>query len=265
MSIMKKRTILPVIALCSAFALMLTFSLTSSYLMDKETADNIITIGDVQVSIEESDFDPNSSHPAAAGTVIPKSPKVTNTGTNDEYVFLEIDVPKKNVTLLCESDDVPAGKKVGEKIGTGASVDEIFKIIATPPTVNDVSSIPDNNTPKKIVFDYHSGTSSTEGWFYLNTTTPESAEINGVKYDKFYFGYNKKLAKGQSTKTLFDKVQLKSFIDAELTGTDANVDIKVKAYGIQADEIGINPETNGYLTSENAGKILTILKNKQVM
>ena len=264
MSIMKKRTILPLIALCSAFALMLTFSLTSSYLMDKETADNIITIGDVQVSIEESDFDPNSSHPAAAGTVIPKSPKVTNTGTNDEYVFLEIDVPKKNVTLLCESDGVPTGKTRGQKINNEPSDDEIFKILVSTDTDN--SRITGYSEPNKV-FSYHSGSSDStgrDGWYYIFSETSEIT-IDSKKYTKYIFGYNKKLAKGQSTKTLFDKVQLKSFIDAELTGTDANVDIKVKAYGIQADEIGINPETNGYLTSENAGKILTILKNKQVM
>lgn len=270
----KRRIVFSAVAVFVTIVAVFITRLTISYLMDYERADNIITIGKVEVSLDEGDFPENSI--VAVGGTLTKAPTVTNTGINDEYVFLSVAVPKKEVTLLYE--DTVTGTSPhneGEKISNAEKV-EIFKVIADGALVTNngnVDIVPDSSDPKKIVFSFHKGSNSVAGWEYLNTFTDSCSE----DYDIYYFGYNKKLlaegnADQKTTNTLFDKIQLKSFIDEELsgsyenaTGDGAKVTVIVKAYGIQADELGIDglPGNDDFLTNEQLGKILTIVKNKQ--
>lgn len=77
----------------------------------------------------------------------------------------------------------------------------------------------------------------------------------------YFFGYNKKLAPTDETVTLFDKVQLKSFIDGEVVGAS---EIGVCCYGIQADNLelgGIDLNVD-YLDGTRLNGILSIVKNK---
>lgn len=50
------------------------------------------------------------------------------------------------------------------------------------------------------------------------------------------FGYKTKLAPGETTSTLFDKIQIKNVIEDEILDNVAN-DIKVEAFAIQAEEV----------------------------
>ncbi|MFR3808774.1 MAG: hypothetical protein ACLTX3_07450 [Lachnospiraceae bacterium] len=52
----------------------------------------------------------------------------------------------------------------------------------------------------------------------------------------YVFGYKTKLAPGETTSTLFDKIQIKNVIEDEILDNVAN-DIKVEAYAIQAEEV----------------------------
>jgi hypothetical protein len=64
------------------------------------------------------------------------------------------------------------------------------------------------------------------------------------------------------TVTLFDSVQLKSFIDSQIKG---DVTIGVSAYGIQADNLQITPAINLEKTRYNdteLNSIYTIVENK---
>lgn len=277
---MKKRSVfLPTAIIFLVISVILVTHLTISYLMDYERADNIITIGKVDLELSEGSF-PESSIISPGGTLT-KAPMITNNGINDEYVFLTIAVPKKYVTLLYEKNEGTEHKE-GEKVAGYPAEVEIFKIIANGETVangGNVDIIPDSNTPKKVEFSYHKGNSSTSaaGWVYLEKPVIPSG-INSDGYDVYSFGYNKKLIAGddnkKSTITLFDEIRLKSFIDEELsTGyvgenpQGANVDIIVTAYGIQADDLGItglpSDDSNSIISDENVGKIFTIVKNKQ--
>ena len=271
---MKKRSVfLPTAIIFLVISVILVTHLTISYLMDYERADNIITIGKVDLELSEGSF-PESSIISPGGTLT-KAPMITNNGINDEYVFLTIAVPKKTVTLLYESNTTIEGTdhKEGEKINNTAESIEIFKIIANGANNSAIS----DNSPPEIVFGYNKGDSTAEtpvaGWVYLGNTEGTEGEN---KYTFYSFGYNKKLIAGddnkKSTITLFDEIRLKSFIDEELSADyesadskGANVDIIVTAYGIQADDLGITglPRGDGIVPNDKIREIFTIVKNKQ--
>ena len=260
-----KKVVLMIIIGIVALTAVIFVKLTLAYLTDMETAENIITVGNVALKIEEGEFPDNSV--IAAYQKLSKAPKIINTGSKDEFVFFKVAVPKANVTLLYETDTTIEGTKhnAGTKVDkTTGEQFELFKISASDAN-GTVTSITDDNKPKKVIFDYHSGDSSANneraGWIYLDTKEPKSDD----NYDYYYFGYNKKLIAGKDTETnqtvtLFDEIQLKSFIDEEL-GDSSNVQVDVTAYGIQSDELGYSAE---YLDENSLNEIWDILERKRV-
>jgi len=284
----KKRIILPIAAACALVAVVLTFRISFSYLMDAERKDNVITIGNVDVELSEPSYTDSSI--VAAGDAPPKNPLLINKGTEDEYVFLRIAVPKKNVTLLYESDimenettikypkGTPTVKNRDESGKPQASMDEIFRFIAEGDLTSKVTETTEPKTTEpQFDFAYNAGHKNaggndtqedTEGWVYLYRKI--GAEENDA-YNYYYFGYNKVLKYDSETKTLFDRVQLKSFIDEELVtkvGESSKTDfpslIKVKGYGVQSDSLGINglPGRDKILTKEQLEKIFGIVSRK---
>ena len=292
MIVKKKRIILPIAAACALVAVVLTFRISFSYLMDAERKDNVITIGNVDVELSEPSYTDSSI--VAAGDAPPKNPLLINKGTEDEYVFLRIAVPKKNVTLLYESDikenettTYPKGTPtVKNRDASGkpqASKDEIFRFIAEGDLTSKVTETAEPKTTEpQFDFAYNAGHKSTgdgdkqdtEGWVYLYRKIDAEND-----YNYYYFGYNKVLKydsnqkKPSETKTLFDRVQLKSFIDEELVskpdGESSKIDfppslIKVKGYGVQSDSLEIEdlPGRNEILTKEKLEEIFGIVSRK---
>ena len=90
------------------------------------------------------------------------------------------------------------------------------------------------------------------------------SNTTNADFDAYTFGYNKKLAPNEESIVLFDKIQLKSFIDEEL-GSDNILSITVKAYAIQADNLNLTTSPGAYLTDGDNGQIkeiYNIVKNK---
>ena len=273
------------------------FGATVSYLTDYERKDNVVTIGDVKIEIDEGKYEDSST--VAAGSTLPKAPSIKNTGINDTYVFFKVAIPKKEVTLLYEQTTTDSNN-VEHKEGTkyegmpdSTNGSELFKTIANGVTATQVSNTKADNTgtalsAPDVIVGYNKGVcdsrtpeNSKEGWVYLGSDQDQT--IDGQKYDVYYFGYNKKLipdpetpvAQGEPapvppqdywTTTLFDQIQLKSFIDEELiTGnTKENVDVKVlvDAYGIQADNLDITLN-DGILTDDQVKSIFDIVQRKR--
>lgn len=272
-SVKKYKIIVPVISVCVIIALLLTFRMSLAYLMDAERKDNIITIGKVDLKLDEGSKYQDSSIVAAGDSVF-KAPQLTNTGTEDEYVFLRIAVPIKDVTLLYEQDKKDNNNTVTNKEGTkvhtttvdnhtvtdgnGKAHEEIYRMIATGTNPQKVTATDVPEDEPCLDFGYNAGhikendsdtTPDTSGWVYLKRELNQSVtgEPDTDRYDLYYFGYNRRLQynrdQTEQAKTipLFDQVQLKSFIDEELTQTaqKKNVDtyILVRAYAIQADSL----------------------------
>lgn len=284
---MKKLKIAIPVTLACLVVISILFGMTNSYLTDIESKYNIITIGNVKLKIEEPKYE--DSQTFAAGDTIVKDPVITNTGTEDEYVFFSIAVPKRAVTLLYEEDT-----KIGEttyKEGTPTAnnldngeikkqLDEIYRLIATGENSANVVAELDTDTEKpnekpQLDFSYNQGKNGVEGWIYLDRAV--NKEQDGITYDYYCFGYNRRLLYNSDqtvkdqTVSLFDKIQLKSFIDEEVNGTPTTkatevADIIVKAYGIQANSLGIEGvddlSRDAFLTKDDLTKILKIIKGK---
>lgn len=217
-------------------------------------------IGKVSLGLDEGPFDPSETYTVVPGSRVEKAPKLINNGTKDEFVFMRIKIPKKSVTLLYEADDGTHDKGTPKEDLSGNQ--QIFRLIADTPS----APAPDNVVSasavsgKDIEFSYHSdtaGADTVDGWILLDT------DYSDNDYDIYSFGYNKLMKPEDQTSTLFDKVQLKSFIDAEAVGA---VDIGVLCYGIQADNLKPDGVTldleSGHFTSAELQAIYTIVKNK---
>ena len=213
----KKRKIFLIASGC-VLLVALTVGVTFSYLTDRKTAENVFTVGDVYLRIEEPHYpEQASSRIMVAYSKISKAPIIKNTGTNDEFVFMKVTVPLEDVTPIN-----PAGTK-GEQ-----NIQEIFNIISKDPNPQHCA---DNN------------------WVYIDKQTTDNTK-------SYVFAYNKVLLASSHTDTetadriktepLFDEVQLKSILEGDIP-ENAVKNIKIEAYGIQSDRMygvpGLNVES----------------------
>ena len=82
---------------------------TMSYLTDYDTAANDFTVGKVDIEIDEPSWDPDDNTSITPGQVINKDPLVSNTGSNEAFVYLEVAVPmQKLVTADASGNRVEA-------------------------------------------------------------------------------------------------------------------------------------------------------------
>ena len=67
----------------------------SAYFTDADTATNEFTIGKVSLDLQEPNWVPPQN--ITPNQVIKKDPQIKNDGINDEFVFLEVKIPVKNI------------------------------------------------------------------------------------------------------------------------------------------------------------------------
>lgn len=74
---------------------------TQAYLVKgSDTLVNRILPGNVAVVLTEPDWNPEHAMNMNPGTWVQKNPTVKNTGTLDAWVFVQVTVPKKNITCV---------------------------------------------------------------------------------------------------------------------------------------------------------------------
>lgn len=249
---MKKRRILIIAAAAACAVTLVVVGVIRAYFTEVEVKENKITIGNISINLTEGDFDPDTTYPVVPGSVVNKAPKIANDGNRDEFVFMTVTVPKAQVTLLDESGSNKGNPKTGLD-----SIQQLFRLVAEQTDPNTVLQVP-TVSGRDIDFTYHSGSDTGEGadgWVLLTSDT------TGSDYDLYVFGYNKKMLPADETVTLFDKVQLKSFIDGEKKD---GVTIGVKGYGIQADYLrGTNVDfTKAHYSAADLNEIYSIVRNK---
>ena len=224
------------IAAGAAGILLLACGLSVAYFTDYDRKDNVFTVGKVGLELNEEHY--TDRQIARPSEKLPKDPTVKNTGINDEYVFLEVSVPKRQLTLLGDN-----GAPLGPKALT-----EVFDFFAeeNPQTVSGTS------------FSYNGAAAGSDGWVFLEKN-------DGTDEATYVFGYSRRLAAGDETTSLFDKFALKSFIEEELTG-GSRLSVPVRAYGIQADSLdgaeGV-PADGSAPSAEALRSIFRICNNKK--
>ena len=198
---------------------------TAMYLTDNDAAKNTVTVGDVKIDLTEPNW--QDTNDVVPNQELPKDPQVTNTGVNDAVVFMTLQVPVENITLT--ADDGTKGTKANNELFW-------FK------DASDGASTHANN------FD--------SNWVHLDTRDT-GADLAGTSRT-YVFAYKTKVAKDETTNPLFDKIQVKNFIENEIAAGKAEA-IDIKSYAIQASNIlesGV--DISGSLTNANLTKIYDI-------
>ena len=81
----------------------MAFGSTMAYLTDTEGATNTFTVGKVQIDLEEPGYPGNDSDKVknlVPNQEVAKDPVVENTGVNDAIVFMTVEVPNEEVTVV---------------------------------------------------------------------------------------------------------------------------------------------------------------------
>ena len=85
---------------------------TYAYLQaDPGTAVNVITVGEIDIELQEKNWNPKNAAAMHPGETVAKDPVVVNTGSNPTYVFLEAAIPMKDFSIVDENK-----KKEGSKM-----------------------------------------------------------------------------------------------------------------------------------------------------
>ena len=83
----------------------------SAYLTDHEKVSNEFTVGKVDIELKEPEWKPEENKKIEPSKVIHKDPQITNTGTNDAFVYMEVSIPMANVEAAAEN-----GERLGKKV-----------------------------------------------------------------------------------------------------------------------------------------------------
>ncbi|MCR5109954.1 MAG: hypothetical protein K6B38_03475 [Ruminococcus sp.] len=228
-----------------SLALLAIIGSSAAFLTSHDYADNTFYVAKVDLTIEEN-FDENKT--LSAGEMIQKQPWVKNTGNVDQLFFVEVYVPCMETTLLDSAGQRITPSGFG---GTPQTADdyrqttEIFNLLAdgtptkayiTKPTVN-------NDVTQNLEFSYNKGSTTASGWYYMRQTQNQVIFHNkqGFQdgtYNAYLFGYNTAVVAGKNTIPIFDNLQLRSMIDAEID-SELISQVTITAYTIQANELNI--------------------------
>lgn len=174
-----------------SLAATITIGGTVAYLTDQDAADNKFTVGKVEVELEEPSWEEEEHQDLQAGESVEKDPHITNTGVNDAYVYLEVQVPME--TIITAAED-------GTRENGGVAVNqELFTFTAN------------------------------KNWTQISKT-----ESNG--YMVYVYSYDKILASGESTNTLFDTMTFANVIEGQIDSREYIV--PVEAFAIQTANTG---------------------------
>ena len=190
------------VTLLGALSLAATISIggTVAYLTDQDAADNKFTIGKVDVELSEPNWKESEHQDLQAGEVVQKDPFITNTGINDAYVYMEVQVPLETVITAA---------KDGTRANGGAAV-------------------------KQEIFTF----SPNANWTQISKTESNNHMV-------YVYSYDKVLAAGEATNTLFDTMTFANIIEGQIDENEYI--IPVEAFAIQTANTG---DGSGNVSSE---------------
>ena len=100
--------------LAISFAIILICGgISISYFTSQDSQDNVMTVGDVDITLTEEPWNPEEEHIITAGAVWEKEPVITNTGDNAAYVRIHLKI--NNISLI-------EGAAKGQDAGLPASL-----------------------------------------------------------------------------------------------------------------------------------------------
>ncbi len=95
---MKKKSLVVTMASVAAIAA-IGIGSTFAYFTSQDEATNAFTLGDIEIDLTEENWDEDNGVNILPMQTIAKDPAVTNTGSNDAYIFLKVIIPQAEVQL----------------------------------------------------------------------------------------------------------------------------------------------------------------------
>lgn len=89
---MKKKKTITIIAIVIAIAIVVTGGI-AAYLTDTDSATNTFTVGKVEISLTEPNWNASNGQNILPGQTVAKDPMITNTGRNTAYVYMKVEQP----------------------------------------------------------------------------------------------------------------------------------------------------------------------------
>jgi len=223
----------------------LTVAGTLAYLTDRDGKANVFTVGDVEITLEE-DFEQGAQ--LVPGVNIEKMPKITNTGTNDAWVWMTFAIPAaldnwNPGTEEGSYENVIHWNPLGATTEGYVTEDRVNKAIAD-------GYLPQGTTAQEII---DAGTTWDVFNALVNGGNCYKEKINEIDYNVYVIPYNKALEPGETTLPSIYNVFLDAKVDIDPEGNwykvengvatpivwntndNGNPVVFVSAYAIQKD------------------------------
>jgi predicted ribosomally synthesized peptide with SipW-like signal peptide len=195
----------------------------SAYFTATDTATNNFDVKKVAVELSEPAWDRTGSTAATNVTpneTIAKDPTVQNIGTTEQFVFLKVTVPYKNIVTAALD-----GKK-------GAAADTELFTWNTENTKGDINAAPGSAKGKV-----------NGEWTLITTNVDEEKGLVEYTYAYGSSSAMTSLAPQAFTTPLFNSVTMCNAVEGQgLENT--TVDIDVDVYAIQTSDLGETPTTD---------------------
>ena len=91
-----KKTWIKTAAVCSLVGALAAGG-TMAYLTDYDKAENLFTVGKVDIELQEPGWKPEDHTKIEPSEQMKKDPQIKNTGINDSFVYLEVSIPTADV------------------------------------------------------------------------------------------------------------------------------------------------------------------------
>ena len=232
-----------------------------AYLTDAESTTNSFTIGSVKIETLEPDWPGNDSDDPkdlVPNEEVSKNPLVDNKGANDAIIFMTVDSPMAEITVVGDNGAVVTPKGLNELFWFKDAEDGVSA------HANNFDSNWEELTTKEMYVLIAADGTETKVDDLSSVTVPEGSKL--VK--RYVFGYKEAIqgsasdgsaqtAENKKTTSLFDKVQLKNVIEGEVDGNATAV--VIRTYAIQSSMILENGvDLTETLNAANLGKIYDI-------
>lgn len=208
-----------ILTITAALALIAAIGTSLAYLSAEDSDINTFTVGSVSIDLIEPNWE--GANNIKQEELITKDPQVENTGSNSAFVFLKVEIPKKQIYIYNSSTKMRYGEK------------------------------PDGTAPKYLTELFQLGSSDIEyttDWCCKHSINNNWALVSTDKtqeeYNTYYYVYGtktamKKLDAGATTPALFETLRYSTGVEGQTLDEGVH-HIKINAYAIQSDDLGGN-------------------------
>lgn len=99
------------VCLACAIAGVMLMGAATAFFTDRDSVANEFIVGNVSVELTEPGWNPEDGKALTPNKTVKKDPQVTNTGSNDAFVFLQVKVPAATVKTAGEDGSLLDAKK----------------------------------------------------------------------------------------------------------------------------------------------------------